>query len=478
MNPTPRLKLEIAPIIRSAEDLRAMVLRQLPGHSGLARAAQGVADAAREAEQVSRQLSRPVSLHRLPAVFLALALLALVGWVYWRFFHTQTLTIAMPDRDFQELHERIARAGQVRFRQVNIRGSREAAELVNAGKVDLAVVQGGLPLAADLLRLETPNPELALWFLRTNIAAPSQVKRILTSLQDEGSHSVAQKFVEAWQPGHEVRYVHDWKPLSEDDAYQIPAEIDAVFVVKDPADEKTLRAVKRLATAGFRLASPDLGARAGKYEFLKPTTIPAGFLRSEPPFPLDPTPTYSVATYLAARQNLTPRLLAAAGHLLDRASPKISDTGYEPSVGDTSELFQGIEAFLGILINIGLTFLALLGLEMLTYRKRFHELNSLISLISVHQSNKDVLGLSDPVKLKNNLLYLSLCSDLLGLISMIAGYYTQENSSLLFNNQSEIIHQRCDGLKINIQLKVLHATVKLPSDPAPETCPSAVIVTP
>ena len=282
-----------------------------------------------------------------------------------------------------------------------------------------------------------------------------------------------------------MRYVHDWKPLSEDDAYQIPAEIDAVFVVKDPADEKTLRAVKRLATAGFRLASPDLGARAGKYEFLKPTTIPAGFLRSEPPFPLDPTPTYSVATYLAARQNLTPRLLAAAGHLLDRASPKISDTGYEPSVGDTSELFQGIEAFLGILINIGLTFLALLGLEMLTYRKRFHELNSLISLISVHQSNKDVLGLSDPVKLKNNLLYLSLCSDLLGLISMIAGYYTQENYSLLFNNQSEIIHQRCDGLKINIQLKVLHATVKLPSDPAPEaatpapeTCPSAVIVTP
>lgn len=55
---------------------------------------------------------------------------------------------------------------------------------------------------------------------------------------------------------------------------------------------------------------------------------------------------------------------------------------------------------------------------------------------------------------------MRLCSDLLGLISAIAGYYTQENSSLLFNNLSEVVHQRCDALKINIQLKVLHAMVK------------------
>jgi hypothetical protein len=69
---------------------------------------------------------------------------------------------------------------------------------------------------------------------------------------------------------------------------------------------------------------------------------------------------------------------------------------------------------------------------------------------------------------RQNLLYLSLCSDLLGLISMIAGYYTQENSSLLFNSQAEIIHQRCDGLKINIQLKILHAMVNVPLPEADE----------
>jgi hypothetical protein len=70
--------------------------------------------------------------------------------------------------------------------------------------------------------------------------------------------------------------------------------------------------------------------------------------------------------------------------------------------------------------------------------------------------------MTDPAKRAENLLYLGLVSDLLGVISMIASYYTQENSSLLFNNLSEVIHQRCDGLKINIQLKVLHATVDLP----------------
>ena len=110
-------------------------------------------------------------------------------------------------------------------------------------------------------------------------------------------------------------------------------------------------------------------------------------------------------------------------------------------------------------MNIGLAFLALLGVDVFAYRKQFHELNSLVSIVSMLQSNKDVLGV--PVAVRGeNLLYLSLCSDMLSLISAISGYYTQENSSLLFNNLSEVVHQRCDSLKINIQLKLLHAMVE------------------
>ena len=121
-------------------------------------------------------------------------------------------------------------------------------------------------------------------------------------------------------------------------------------------------------------------------------------------------------------------------------------------------------------------FLALTGLEMMAYRKRFHELNSLVSLISIHQSSKDVLGVTDPQTRRNHLLYLSLCSDLLGLVSMIGGYYTQENSSLLFSGLPEIIHQRCDGLKINIQLKILHATIN--TGPIESAGVGSVVATP
>ena len=122
-----KLRLEIGPVIRMAEELRARVERELPGHTGLAGLAAGAATAAREAERVSRQLKRPFGLHRLPATFLLLALVALMGWIYITFFRTSTLTIALPDRDAQELRTHVTRASRVQFRPVLVPGSREAA---------------------------------------------------------------------------------------------------------------------------------------------------------------------------------------------------------------------------------------------------------------------------------------------------------------------------------------------------------------
>ena len=114
-NPEP-LRLRIEPIITNAVALQQTVARDLSGHEGLAQAAQGLADAARQAERVSRDLQRPLSLHRLPAVFLLLALLILIGWIYVRFFRVTTLTIALPDRDAQELRLRVTRGESVSSR--------------------------------------------------------------------------------------------------------------------------------------------------------------------------------------------------------------------------------------------------------------------------------------------------------------------------------------------------------------------------
>jgi hypothetical protein len=79
----------------------------------------------------------------------------------------------------------------------------------------------------------------------------------------------------------------------------------------------------------------------------------------------------------------------------------------------------------------------------------------------MHQSDKDVLGVAGDDLRQENLLYLSVCSDLLGLISVISGYYAQENPSLLYSNLLDIIQRRCDGLKLNIQIKILHASVPI-----------------
>src|SRR5437868_9832521 len=105
--PTP-LRLRIEPLVDVAEALAARVRTDLPAHDGLATAASGVAAAAQQAERVSRSMKSPFSVHRLPAAFLAAALVCLGAWIYWRFFYVATLTFAVPDRDASELRATIA----------------------------------------------------------------------------------------------------------------------------------------------------------------------------------------------------------------------------------------------------------------------------------------------------------------------------------------------------------------------------------
>lgn len=467
---TRPIRLEIAPIVAQAEEIHARVRQELPTHPGLARLAWATARAAEEAARVSTSLRRPWGWHRLPAMFLGLALLLLLWWLYTEFGRSTTLTVAVPDRDAQQLRERIRGDRRVRFRLQTVSDSFDSVRQVDAGVVDLGYVQGGIDLPADLPRVMAPDPEWIFWLVRRGKPL-DEIETILTSTRHAGSHTVAEQLFSVWWPRRALQFVHEWRELAQDDSYRVPPEIDAVFVVKDPEDEETLRAVSRLASAGFELVSLDLGARERRFDYLVRQELRPGFLQGLPPVPETTIATYQVTTWLVGRRGLTPARLHTAGELLHPATPLLRTDGLAEGLNDASELFQGIEAFLGILINIGLAFLALLGWEMLAYRRQFHDLNSLISLISVHQSSKDVLGVSNPREIRDNLAYLSYCSDLLGLISMIAGYSTQENASLMFNSLPEIVHSRCDGLKINIQLKILHATIPVQNLPVSTVVP-------
>jgi hypothetical protein len=461
------LRLEIDPVIRRADHLEQRVQQELGTHAGLLRAAAGIAQAAREAKRVAQALRRPWGLHRVPAAFAALALLVFAAWLYWNFYHVAKLRIALPVEDALQFHQRLAQADRLQFEITLTEGSKESLQHLLDNRVDLAFIQGGTPLPDHLLKRLNPNPESVLYFVRDGRRHPQEVRRILTSVEGQDSHFVACEFCRTWGIDSEVQFVHDWRQFRSDRSAKIPSDVDAVFVIKDLADSATLEAAKRLHLAGFRLVSPQIGAHVFGLEYLRPAEIPAGHLNQIPRVPDQAIPTYSVTTYLVARPDLTPRLLAAAGRLLDTDVDSLAERGYEPTLSDAFNILQGLEAFLSVLVYIGLAFLALLGWEVTTYRRRFHELNTLISLISMHQSDKDVLGLDCHQRLRENLLYLSTCSDLLGLISVIGGYYSQENSSLLYSNMLDVIYERADRMKLNIQTKIMHSSIGLAPSASP-----------
>lgn len=471
--------LQIAPVIEQAEEIARRVERELPGHRGLLRTTRLTADAAREAQRVSQRLGRPIGLHRLPAAFLALTLVVLGGWVWWHFLRTATITIAISDSDAVDLGHQLDR--RVTFARLSTPGSRESLARLRAGEADLAFVQGGVPIPAELPRVELPASELALLFLRERVGRMADIRTILTSTRGQGSHSLALLLTRFWRIDRTVRFVHAWSALVANPAYRVPDSVDAVFVVKDPMDERIARAARRLTESGFRLAPVDLGAAALGTRDLVPIQLSVGYLDPVAAIPPSSLATYAVRTYLVARPDASPRQLAATRRLVDPSANVFDGHGSLSSLDEASDLLQGVEAFLGILVYVGLAFVALLGVDIVVYRKRFHDLNSLISLVSMHQAGKDVLD-PDPARKAHDIAYLCFCSDVLGLISAITGYYAQENSSLLYNKLLEIIPQRCDGLKINIQLKIMHAVIELPpgspsaAPPAPVPSPAAAPV--
>lgn len=447
-------RFEIRPLIAEAEKLSERIARELPSHDGLQKASALVVEAALRAQSVAVAMRRPLSLHRLPVFFLVLALAGLAVFVHRQFLAVTTLRVAFPDRDAFALREQVSARGDIEFQFVEVPGSFDAVELLRAGGVDLGYVQGGVSVPAQLPQMELDARELVLFFVRDGVEV-SAVKRVLTSTQNEGSHAVAQHFFRAW--ALRVDYVHLWKSLTSGDA-SIPTEVDAVLVVKDASDEQTLTGIARVIQSGFHFESPTLGARAERLSFLEATRVPVGYFGQNPVLPPAPFQTYAVKSSLVARQGLTPRQLNQAMALLHPHEERNAAHPWEWNSHEASDLFQGVEALLSIVVNVVLGFLALLGLDVWTYRRQFHGLNTLVSLVSLLQANKDVLGVRGAER-QEHVLYLSLCSDLLSLISSIAGYYTQENSSLLFNSLPQLVHQRCDMLKLNIQLKLLHALI-------------------
>ena len=400
-------------------------------------------------------MSRPWSLHRLPPIFLFTSLVALLGWIYLHFVHVASIDVAISSTDATELRERLEASEDLRPVIRSTSGSRENLELLARREVDLAFVQGGVPIPGDLPRYELANRETLLVFLKPDLPRLARAKVVLTSTAEQGSHSVLRDFLAASRVTDPPAIRHEWGLLSGEAAYAIPDDVDAVFVVKDLASDATARAVRRLSDAGFTLASQMLGVRADELDYLEPIELPRGHLLDEPPVPSSTLRTYGVSAYVVAREGLSPGLLAAVHRLLteDEGAPVWNEA--DPTdLEQAGQLLGSIKSLVDLLIFIGLAFLALLGFEIASYRRRFHQLNTIITLIGIHQGEKDISPTADPPERRNATRYLGRCIDLLSLIDAISGYYVQRNSSLLYSTLLSTVGQRSSSLKMAILLRL------------------------
>ena len=99
------LRIDIDRVVQRAEELAAEIDETMPRHPGLRRAGRGIVRASKEARTVSHKLGRTWGPHRLPVVFVVVALTGLVIWSYWQFLYVSKMTVGVPDRDAIHLHK-------------------------------------------------------------------------------------------------------------------------------------------------------------------------------------------------------------------------------------------------------------------------------------------------------------------------------------------------------------------------------------
>ena len=469
-------ELSVEQIIDTAQQVEERITSNLPGEAPLRDVAHAVTDAARLAQVRVRRLKRPYSVQRIRQYVVLAAAAILVWWVYTNVFGSRVATIAVTGTEYSVLEARADANNADKIRFLESAGSSASVELVRQGHADMAVVQAGVALPEGFTILGVVRAEHVLYFTRDIQRSADRPPRVLTFARGQGSHILGQVFFELW--GHErVEWIHTWRELAADAGYVIPADVEAIFVVVDPADPAMRDAIRRAAMAGFRLRDPDIGVHATHLTYLERVGIPRGYYSQANPTIPDlasgRVQTYAVDNYLVAGEGVTDRQLGLALQAFE-LDPSTVGLGTAVLHSRGSSVVADLGTVLEAAVNLVIILVALFGFEILLHRRYVHELNRLISCISLLQANLDIIGVKDKKVLAENVFYLDACADLLGLISTIGGYYGQENAALVFNGLTGLLHVRANNIKINIRLKLLRPEVTMVGAaggavPTPET---------
>lgn len=449
---TKDYRLEIEPVIERAREVKESIHKELVQHGGIQQLSSQILRAAEKSKEVSEQGSHPLAFHKIPMYLLLLAIAWGGYWVYRNFYHISTVRFAAQERDAGAVTQKIQSRLSMQF--IPDAGSMEGLQMLQENKADICFIQGGVEIPEAYHRLILPEKE-TLFFLVKKNKSIKDIQVVCTSVALQGSHILARKVLEILGK-KDVAFVHHWTKLTDDSSFNIPDDVDCVVVSKSAQESKNLQAIKKLIASGFVFHSLDLGVWADSQPYLQKTRIRAGYFFLDPCIPDTPKETYLVNTYLVAQPSFNPLKLRAIANLF---YPKdILQIKDEDSV--IKDFLERADAISQIFMTTAFFLIALFGMGVLAHRRRFNELNTLISLINIHQSSKDLYDESNPEVCVRYRHYLAYCSDLLGIIDVITGYYAQEDSTLLFNGFCSVIHQRCMNLKINIQLKIHQSALK------------------
>ncbi len=409
------------------------------------------------ARRIARMRS-PLSLPKVRVYLIISAVAALIWWAYANYLQPKVVTVAATAEDIAVLEERVRRNNIPNIKFMVSPGSPDNIVLVEEKAADVAIVQGGAELPAGLTMFGSVHKEHILYFVRDD-GPDVTVPRVITYKEGQGSHLLGEIFFRLW--GYEtVSWIHSWDQIGSDASHVIAPDATAIFIVVDPANSITGNAIRRVSNAGFHLRYPDIGVTATRLPYLNRIDVPPGYYHlTDPSVPGDRARnvhTYTVDKYMVASRSLTyaqKATLRRAFELGSRIEALPSTFLHTQGISLTAD----IDHALAVIVNFVIIIAALFGLEILIYRHYVHELNSLISRISLLQAERDLHDIDDREKQKPNIIALELCSDLLGLISSLAGYYGQENAALMFQGLTGSVHNRANTLKINIQLKILQA---------------------